>query len=390
MLLRKRQPKAQTTRGVQKRTTRRSTLKTREIKPLQQEQVKDILIAQVKTRSRSREKIKPRSQEKVKTRSQEKVKTRSRSRSRERVKQRSRSREATQNPRPSLRSPTDSNEVDFRRDPRFVGFELLKFDSWGDGRRRNEATISADKLLELNAHWWKTTPNETAMDREKNIAFPTNKLTSYTLREIGDPRVVKVNQNCISLEGQPSTVNGEDTRLDVQNNFDSYDVIQRGYAIILLPVRDALHFKENFEPPIPVGIMMEILKEDGSGYRYVHTNSIYKELAAGSENSVPITIKIFNGRSEVVTRTRMGYPDHIVDGFVHFSNSQKVWASDLAVVTLVTRDIGLNDYTHVIFDYLARGKASYYDAFIKPKTSSWELTGCLIDYFSKTKPKKRR
>jgi hypothetical protein len=86
----------------------------------------------------------------------------------------------------------------------------------------------------------------------------------------------------------------------------------------------------------------------------------------------------------------MGYPDHIKDGFVHFNKRQKVWASDLAVVTLVTKDIGLNDVDRVIDDYLARGPRSPYNAFVEPKTSAWELTGCLIDYFSKTKPKKRR
>ena len=52
----------------------------------------------------------------------------------------------------------------------------------------NDQVVTADEFMQKNAHWWATTPNETAhrMTRGGLHVLPTNFMTDYTLQGIGN------------------------------------------------------------------------------------------------------------------------------------------------------------------------------------------------------------
>ena len=111
------------------------------------------------------------------------------------------------------------------------GKKLRKSRSKKNKKLKKSGIVSGNDIIKYNANWWKNTPNET-YTREDGYSFPTNELTAYTLSEIGnDLNIVKLNQYCISLQGQPSTVSGENTTLGKSS--ETY-VYQREYLNIMI------------------------------------------------------------------------------------------------------------------------------------------------------------
>ena len=217
--------------------------------------------------------------------------------------------------------------------------------------------VDADEFMKFNAQWWKNSPNETrvVMTPGGLLRLPTNYMTLYTLEEVGNDRnIVELNQHCISIQGQPSTIQGEDTRLD-RNDTNLTDLtVQRGYIVFLLPVEKAWNFFNTFENHM---MSIEFVDLDENKFK-LETNDLWRislktNPSNGTKNNerIWLTCNIEHGGDHVSFPTnnpnRPGQMTEMSSNLnqrcFQFNNYIFCELHKFACITIITSEVGLDD-----------------------------------------------
>lgn len=209
--------------------------------------------------------------------------------------------------------------------------------------------VDADKFMSFNAQWWKNSPNETRyrMTPGGLYNFPTNYMTLYTLEKVGNDRnIVELNQHCISLEGQPSTMAGENTRLDA--NDTNALTLQRGYIVFLLPVKKAWQFFKTFKNHM---MSIEFVDMDEGMFK-LETNDLWKAAVKtnpGKEERIWVTCEIEDGNVSFPTNSpnmpgqMQEYSSDLNHETFQFNHYIFCDLHEFACITIITSEVGLDD-----------------------------------------------
>tara|TARA_B110000046_G_scaffold46685_1_gene51756 strand:+ start:170 stop:1099 length:930 start_codon:yes stop_codon:yes gene_type:complete len=229
--------------------------------------------------------------------------------------------------------------------------------------------VDADAFMKFNALWWKNSPNETRQRMTKGglLNFPTNYMTAYTLQEVedledledledvGDDRIiVELNQHCISLEGQSSTVKGVDTSLTRGSGVDASLTLQRGYLVFLLPKGKAMQFFGSFNQTCNNCMMAiefvgdkeieferniqwkeELEKDTTTGRRH-----IWVTCTVEADGNVSFPTKSPNEPGQIDQSS-----SDLNKEMFQFNNYIFCEREEFACITIITNEVGLDDET---------------------------------------------
>ena len=227
---------------------------------------------------------------------------------------------------------------------------------------------SAQNILNKNAWWWRTTPNQVYYNEDNNTNFPTNDLTAYTLDEIGDSKnIVLLNQYVISVEGQPSTIEGEDTSIN-KKDIENY-VFQREYLTLIMPKNMGKKFFYNFKPKREcIKIIEEYDFVDNEIKSNIMTNDFVKDFmdinTTGDERTHMVWITATQNKFEQINYTAIHglngdyYKDLIYKDGRHlfFNECNKSPIENFVSITLIRPEIGLNDDPKLIEKFKKEGR----------------------------------
>ena len=219
----------------------------------------------------------------------------------------------------------------------------------------DDRVVGADEFIQKNATWWATTPNERAkrMTRGGLMNLPTNFMTFYTLEEIGDDTIKNLNENCISVDGQPSTVNGQNTRLDA--TMESTMTFQRGYLVVILPKTQSETLFDKLSR-YPHMVALETCSKNGHHIVYKkQRNQAWKE-EVQKQKSIDGTARIWvtaiikeNGNVEYPTNA----PDEagnlqqassqINPQFLQFDHHTFANITEFGCIEIITHEVGSDD-----------------------------------------------
>ena len=121
--------------------------------------------------------------------------------------------------------------------------------------------IDSEEILKLNSEWWNSPQKRNTQMKiyeHTDVKFPTNYLTTYTYDEIGIPEISELNKYCISLNGQPSTVEGIDTSISY-NKLEPKIIFQREYLTFAMQNKHLAHFMYHFQPKRQCMIIIETI-----------------------------------------------------------------------------------------------------------------------------------
>lgn len=216
--------------------------------------------------------------------------------------------------------------------------------------------IDPYEFMKKNAEWWTSTPNEKAlrMTPGGGLDFPTNFMTDYSLDDIGgDPDIVALNRKCISVEGQSSTVHGEDTTINSKGPSNS---VQRGYLCVLLPYEQAEQLFDNLNANCTHMVSLELCEKINNDLKYrMRRNAKWKEEVKGcfgiKSKPIWVTLRKEDEKWEIITRNHdapglLGdYSSKINKDYLQFNHYVFSDVTKFGLVTIITHEVGLDDDT---------------------------------------------
>ena len=250
---------------------------------------------------------------------------------------------------------------------------------------------SAQNILNKNSWWWRNTPNETYYREDIGMNFPTNLLTAYTLDDIGGSKdIVLLNQYVISTEGQPSTLQGEDTTIDKKD--DMKYVFQREYLVLVMPKIMGKNFFKNFNPKRKC---IKIIEEYDYVDNKIKSSLKYNDFARDfieTRHKIPkiwvtATKSYSDGEIEYITNAPLNaeyYKDLTYkDGRnLIFNVDNKSPIENFVVIELIRPEIGLNDDPTFVEKFKEEGTGGILNKYITPKTKNdVSLIEEVITYF---------
>lgn len=250
---------------------------------------------------------------------------------------------------------------------------------------------SVQNILSKNAWWWRTTPNETYYREDVNHSFPTNELTSYTLDEIGGSNdIVLLNQYVISLEGQPSTIDGEDTTIGRKG--DEEYVFQREYLVLMMPKVMGENFFNNFNSKRKcIKLIEEYDFVDGkiiSNYRINDFGKNFIELGSRGIDIIWVTATKNNfGEINYITAVPLDAKNYEQYTFkdkrnIFFNEDNKSPVENFVIIELIRPEVGLNDNPIFVKEFKDKELAGNLNKYLTPKTpNDVSLIEEVITYF---------
>lgn len=217
----------------------------------------------------------------------------------------------------------------------------------------NYQIVDPRNFVERNAEWWRDTPNEKRLIPGYEDYVPSNFMTLYTLDEIENPNIVELNQYCISVQGQLSTIYGEDTSPDAQINEDSF-TLQRAYLCVILPLEIAESIFETLEKSDELMVALEhCINNDNKSNFTIKTNEAWKKESKrrqGGRDSIWLTAVIDEYNNiKFPTRqpNRVGCFDQFTcdkkNKYLQFNDSTITETKEFGMITLITHKVGLDD-----------------------------------------------
>jgi hypothetical protein len=244
---------------------------------------------------------------------------------------------------------------------------------------------TTEEILKYNAVWWKNTPNET-YTRDDGYDFPTNQLTAYTLNEIGnDINIVTLNQYCISLEGQPSSIKGENTLPGARpTNY----VYQREYLTIMIPKTKARDFIQYFNSKCLLVVEEYELKRCRL-FTKTSLNENAKRFITPGKNSIWLTAtqnQYFKDTRFITNLpiTPGAYNNLTIVDSIFFRVTDKVIGSldDFVTICLVNPNVGLSDPPLEVIKFKENGGGGILKDSISPAYPGYSpLIIQVIKYF---------
>ena len=270
-----------------------------------------------------------------------------------------------------------------------------------------DTILDPEQAIALNGWWWNHTPNETydkVMWDGETMSWPTNRLTVYTLEQIGNNALIpEINNYCVTLQGQPSTLSGEDTRPDAEFDESVLNYApQRGYLDILLPTERALALLEHFHPSSPLAI---VYRHYGDSVKY---NDVAKNLITGrgAKKHIWLTRSLqVNGddmsliAAQDATNVWLDPQDIIgpfddVDtersGFTSLTPHLKLQLEGLTYMTFITSEVGLDDPPEAVTGFLATDPEFMVDIEVDTGRPSFILRELLAYFKSQRRQRPQR
>ena len=217
----------------------------------------------------------------------------------------------------------------------------------------NYQIVNPRNFVERNAEWWRDTPNEKRLIPGYEDYVPSNFMTLYTLDEIKDPNIVELNQYCISVMGQPSTIFGENTHPNAEIHEDSF-TLQREFLCVILPLEIAESIFETLEKSDGLMVALEhcIDKDDNINFT-IKTNKAWKqesERRHGGRGSIWLTA-VIDEYNNIEFPTREHNTGGCFEQFTADKNNKYLQFNDHTVtetkkfglITVITRKVGLDD-----------------------------------------------